>query len=115
MGGKSLFELLVDRVVKPGQMQIAREILTDVSTTDVDVAVFNDIQSNYTIGRDLLTGTLTVAHTTLTDPAVDDGTDTLRNFERVRFADGEVLRRATPQPALRAAQHHLCERRRGDP
>ena len=88
--GKSLFELLVDRVVKPGQMQIAREILTDVSTTDVDVAVFNDIQSNYTIGRDLLTGTLTVAHTTLTDPAVDDGTDTLRNFERVRFADGEV-------------------------
>ena len=71
-------------------MQIAREILTDVSTTDVDVAVFNDIQSNYTIGRDLLTGTLTVTHTTLTDPAVDDGTDTLRNFERVRFADGEV-------------------------
>ena len=47
--GKSLFELLVDRTVKPAQMQIVREILTDNSTTDVDMAVFNDIQTNYTI------------------------------------------------------------------
>ena len=89
--GKSLFELLVDRTVKPAQMQIVREILTDNSTTDVDTAVFNDIQSNYTIRvTDRENGVFTVTHTTLTDQAVDDGTDTLRNFEKVQFADGTV-------------------------
>ena len=87
--GKSLFELLVDRVVKPAQMQIVREINTDNSTTDVDTAVFNDIQTNYTITRGA-GGALTVRHITLTDPAVDDGTDTLRNFEQLQFADGTV-------------------------
>ena len=72
-------------------MEIVREILTDNSTTDVDTAVFNDIQSNYTIRvTDRENGVFTVTHTTLTDQAVDDGTDTLRNFEKVQFADGTV-------------------------
>ena len=110
--GKSLFELMVDRTVKPAQMQIVREILTDNSTTDVDTAVFNDIQSNYTIRvTDRAGRHFTVTHTTLTDQAVDDGTDTLRNFEKVQFADGTVVRGAAPRPALRQPQHHLHGRR----
>ena len=88
--GKSLFELLLTRDVRPGQMQIVREIVTTgVSAADVDTAVFNDVRANYNIVRGT-DGTLTVTHTTLTDPAVDDGTDTLRNMERLRFADGTV-------------------------
>ena len=71
-------------------MQIAREILTDNGTTDVDTAVFHDIQSNYTISRTDREKRCTVTYTTLTDQAVDDGTDTLRNFEKVQFADGTV-------------------------
>ncbi|PXW53723.1 hemolysin type calcium-binding protein [Methylobacterium sp. B4] len=88
--GHSLFELMVNRVVSPTQLSIVREVVTTgTATTDVDTAVFNDIRANYTITR-AANGTLTIAHTTLSDPAVDDGTDTLRNIEKLRFADGTV-------------------------
>lgn len=86
--GKSLFELMIDRVISPTQLAIVREVITTGATAaDVDTAVFNDIRANYTITR-AANGTLTVTHTTLTNPTVDDGTDTLRNIEKLRFADG---------------------------
>ncbi|WP_438345922.1 peroxidase family protein [Methylorubrum populi] len=88
--GKSLFELMIDRAISPTQLTIVREVVTTGATAaDVDTAVFNDIRANYTITR-AANGTLTVAHTTLSNPAVDDGTDTLRNIERLRFSDGTV-------------------------
>ena len=62
--GKSLFELLLTRTVVPTQMQIVREILTDgAASTDVDVAVFNDIRANYTITGNV-DGSVTVTHDT---------------------------------------------------
>lgn len=90
--GKSLFELLVDRTIKPGQMHIQREILDGEQTGDVDVAVYDDIQANYTITH-LGGGVVQVAHTGFgNDPAItiNDGVDTLRNIEILRFADGDL-------------------------
>ncbi|GEP12549.1 peroxidase family protein [Methylobacterium gnaphalii] len=88
--GKSLFELMVDRQINPSQLNIVREIVTTgVSAADVDTAVFNDVRANYTITRGA-SGVLTVAHTTQSNPAVNDGTDTVRNVERLQFADGTV-------------------------
>jgi Ca2+-binding RTX toxin-like protein len=88
--GKALFELMIDRVISPTQLTIVREVITTGATAaDVDTAVFNDVRANYSITR-AANGTLTVSHTTLSDPAVDDGTDTLRNIEKLRFSDGTV-------------------------
>ncbi|TXN09141.1 calcium-binding protein [Methylobacterium sp. WL103] len=87
--GKSLFELMVARTIRPDQMQIVREVVTTgAATDDVDTAVFNDVRGNYSITR--VGNALRVEHVTFTDPAVDDGTDTLRNIETLRFADGPV-------------------------
>ncbi|KQP73785.1 heme peroxidase [Methylobacterium sp. Leaf111] len=91
--GKSLFELLLSRDVRPDQMHIVREIVSpDANASDVDTAVFSDVRANYSItrGTGAEAGTLTVRHVTLSDPAVDDGTDTLRNIEALQFADGPV-------------------------
>jgi Ca2+-binding RTX toxin-like protein len=95
--GKSLFELLLDRTIVPSQLHIVREIVsTGARSTDVDTAVFNDVRANYTIITNS-NGTFTVRHDTVTAGAIDpvtgkalvsDGTDTLRNVETARFADG---------------------------
>ncbi|GJD96086.1 peroxidase family protein [Methylobacterium iners] len=87
--GKSLFELMVARTIRPDQMHIVREVVnTGVTADDADTAVFNDVRDNYVITR--VGDALRVQHVSLSDPAVDDGTDTLRNIETLRFADGEV-------------------------
>ena len=94
--GKSLFELLLDRTIVPAQLHIVREIVKDDGLGDTDVAVFNDVRANYTIITNS-NGTFTVRHDTVTAGAIDpvtgkalvsDGTDTLRNVEKARFADG---------------------------
>ena len=89
--GKSLFELLTERTLNPGQLQIVREILTSPEGTDT--AVFRDVADNYDIAGNA-DGSVTVAHVTVgTDPVtgarlLTDGVDTLRNIEFLRFADG---------------------------
>lgn len=96
--GKSLFELLIDRTVTPGQMHIVREILADNAPADVDYAVYADIQDNYTVTRNP-DGSYTVSHTGFgNDPAivVNDGTDTLHNIEYLRFADGDLFIGGSP-------------------
>ncbi len=96
--GKSLFELLIDRSINPGQMHIQREILDGGQAGDTDVAVYGDIQANYTI-TNLGGGVVQVAHTGFgNDPAitVNDGIDTLRNIEILRFADGDLNISGTP-------------------
>ncbi|WP_138933513.1 peroxidase family protein [Roseovarius arcticus] len=90
--GKSLFELLVSRTIVPGQMNIVREILDGGQSNDIDVAVFNDDQDQYTI-TDLGNGVYQVAHTgfgTNAEVVIDDGIDTLHNIEVLRFRDGDV-------------------------
>ena len=77
---------MFNRTFNPGQLQIVREILTANGAGDTDVAVFSDLRANY----DLINnpnGTLTVVHARGT---LTDGTDTLRNIERLRFSDIEI-------------------------
>lgn len=97
--GKSLFELLIERTIRPSQMQIQREILDGGLASDTDIAVYNDLQANYTITR-LSGGAVQVAHTGfggLTSvTTINDGTDTLRNIEFLRFADGDLFIGGSP-------------------
>jgi len=105
--GKSLFELMISRSVVPNQLHIVREVITNgVQAGDVDIAVFNDVRANYSITGNP-DGSIRVEHVTVTAGAVDpatggnlvsDGVDTLRNFEMLRFADGDF---ALTPPELR--------------
>jgi Ca2+-binding RTX toxin-like protein len=103
--GKSLFELMIARTIVPNQLHIVREIIEDDGAGDTDIAVFNDIRANYAISGNA-DGSIRVEHVTVSnviDPAngrnlVSDGIDTLRNFEVLRFADGDF---ALTPPELR--------------
>uniref|UniRef100_Q07SX1 Heme peroxidase n=1 Tax=Rhodopseudomonas palustris (strain BisA53) TaxID=316055 RepID=Q07SX1_RHOP5 len=103
--GKSLFELMIARTIVPNQLHIVREIIEDDGAGDTDIAVFNDIRANYAI-TGTADGSIRVEHVTVSaviDPAngrnlVSDGVDTLRNFEVLRFADGDF---ALTPPELR--------------
>ena len=101
--GKSLFQLLIDRVVSPTEMHIVREIL-DGNDGGFDTAVFRGAMSEYTIeGAGLANpnnlafwdvdgdGFIKVTHL---DPGEADGVtlgfdgeDYLKNVERLEFAD----------------------------
>jgi Ca2+-binding RTX toxin-like protein len=83
--GKSLFGLMVDRVITPDQLHIVREVLYS-PTAGRDVAVFTDVRASYdvTLNAD---GSLTVAHARGT---ATDGVDRLWNVERLAFADQEI-------------------------
>ncbi len=73
-------------VYNPGQLRIVREILTANGAGDIDIAVFSGDLADYDITNNP-NGTITVAHARGTQT---DGTDTLRNIERMRFADQEI-------------------------
>lgn len=75
--------------INPGQLKILREIKTADGAGDTDVAVFADIRENYTISPNA-DGSITVAHTTVSDGLVSDGVDRVRNIEILRFADGDL-------------------------
>ncbi|EAS51309.1 putative hemolysin-type calcium-binding peroxidase protein [Aurantimonas manganoxydans SI85-9A1] len=104
--GKSLFELLVERTVKPAQMEIVREILFDAddAATSFDTAIFQGNISEYIIegagvgGQNFSDqngdGFIEVRHL---DPLVADGVtlgidgvDYLKGIERLEFADGVI-------------------------
>jgi Ca2+-binding RTX toxin-like protein len=72
--------------INPGQLQIVREILTADGTGDIDTAAYQGVQASYTFG-----GT-SDGMVTVTDVSVDalDGSDKLRNIERLQFADGSL-------------------------
>jgi Ca2+-binding RTX toxin-like protein len=72
--------------IRPEQLSIVREIVQGGGVGDVDTAVFSGNRDEYDITL-LEDGTLVVAH----DGGDGlDGTDRLRNIERLRFADGDV-------------------------
>lgn len=87
-----------NRTINPGQLVIVREILTDTTAGDTDIAAFSDLRANYDITYNA-NGTITVAHARGTQL---DGTDTLRNIERMRFSDVEIAVNApaTGQPVI---------------
>lgn len=69
----------------PDQLTIVREILTN--NTGVDTAVYNDVFANYVVTVSSSTGTIFVDHANVAAGVVDEGVDTLRNIERIQFAD----------------------------
>jgi Ca2+-binding RTX toxin-like protein len=93
--GKSLVQLITDRVIVPSQLHIVREIVDDGGVGDTDVAVFWDVLANYTFTAGD-NGEIVVSHTGFGNTAISqvaldagfinisDGVDTLRNVERIR-------------------------------
>jgi len=81
--------------INPGQLRIVREILTADGAGDVDTAVYVGNRANYTV-------TFSNGVVTVTDNVGDEGTDTLRNIERIQFADMTLVNNvaAVGQPAI---------------
>jgi Ca2+-binding RTX toxin-like protein len=67
------------------RLRPVREILTPANGTAVDTAVFSGARAEYDITFG--TGSVTVAHTR---GLATDGTDTVRNAERLRFSDQTI-------------------------
>ncbi|MGF9663793.1 peroxidase family protein [Arthrobacter crystallopoietes] len=88
--------------VDPGNIVVVREILDGGASGGTDVAVFSDIQANYTVTTTPAGAALgapgsvtTVTHNDGGDAGDDgavtgDGTDTLRNVEKLIFADTQA-------------------------
>ena len=93
---------MVSGEINPGQLHIVREILQSATAaTDFDTAVYGGNFAEYSIVQNL-NGTTTVAHI---NPVglVNDGIDTIRNFESLQFADRQVVlvaRAATGTPTI---------------
>ena len=77
------------------QMQIVRLITQTGHASENDVAVFQAARANYTITVNA-NGTVTVVDPRNGGAATNDGTDTLRNIETLRFTDGDVLISSLP-------------------
>jgi Ca2+-binding RTX toxin-like protein len=73
--------------IRPNQIRVVREIKTAPAGTNVDTALFSDVRANYDISPIAGTAELTVVHARGTQ---DDGTDTLRNVERLTFTDETI-------------------------
>ena len=83
---KSLTELIpymLSGAITPGQLSIAREVLTGAA--GYDTAMFSDVRANYTVAT--TAGVTTVTHLN----AGADGTDRLVNVERLQFSDQAVV------------------------
>nr|CAD6405445.1 heme peroxidase [Rhizobium sp. Q54] len=91
--GKSMFDLMMARVIVPAQMHIQREILYDEHPEDnVDTAIYAGNKDWYEI-TEFEDGTVRVARREMeeVDPQVDEGVDTLVGIERIQFADQTVV------------------------
>jgi Ca2+-binding RTX toxin-like protein len=87
---KSMTELaqqMFNGTINPGQLAILREIKNDTTAGDIDTAKFQGNRGEYAFGA-TADGQVIVSH------AIEDsldGTDKLRNIEKVQFADGGAL------------------------
>ncbi len=84
--------------VDPGNIVIVREILYTPGPSDVDTAVFSGPRADYDVT--FPGDRVVVAHTRGTGA---DGTDTLRNVERLRFADETVVLATPAAPVIGTA------------
>ncbi len=73
--------------INPGQIVIERAIKTATDGA-VDTALFAGSINEYDVTGDLDSGIITVAHV---GGLANEGTDTLRNIERLQFLDGVIL------------------------
>ena len=81
-------------LIDPGNLVLVREIVTPTATEvagNVDTAVFSDVRANYTVtttgGAFGAPGSVT---TVVHNGGGADGTDTLRNIEKLKFSDTTV-------------------------
>ncbi|MDD0858230.1 Ig-like domain-containing protein [Arthrobacter alpinus] len=93
-------------VIDPGNLVAVREIITPTAAQaagNIDSARFSGVTANYTVTTTGGDGTLGSAGsvTTVTDNVGADGTDTLRNIERLLFSDTAAP--GTPLIGLAAA------------
>ncbi|MGH9021583.1 MAG: peroxidase family protein, partial [Acidimicrobiia bacterium] len=87
----SMKDLVTDMLagtINPGQLEIVREIKT-AAGPDFDTAIFSGPRANYTIST-AFDGT-TVVHDNVGTLRGNDGTDTLRNIERLQFSDQAAI------------------------
>lgn len=70
----------------PGQLRIIREIKTDTTSGDVDTAKYQGLRSEYAFAGNA-DGTVQVTHT-IEDQL--DGSDKIRNIERLEFSNGSL-------------------------
>ncbi|MBM6596402.1 peroxidase family protein [Microvirga pudoricolor] len=99
LGGRLLTDLMFDRTVNPGQLEIVREIVSGNKTGDIDTAVYTDVVANYSFGTNS-DGSIFVSHTGFVQPPGNDdlpedetqpnmrsdGRDTIRNIEKLQFS-----------------------------
>ena len=86
----SLRARMLSGEINPSQLSIVREILQSATAaTDIDTVVFNGNRADYTATLNL-NGSITIAHTNVLAGVPNDGVDTVRNFEKYKFADGTV-------------------------
>ena len=74
-------------LINPGQLQIVRSIETDATAGDIDTAKFQGNRGEYAFSA-TADGQVIVSH------AIEDsldGTDRLRNIEKIQFLDGGAL------------------------
>jgi Ca2+-binding RTX toxin-like protein len=72
--------------INPGSIRVVREILTADGAGDIDTAVFSGARANYTISAPDSQRRIII-----TDTVGTDGSDTVRNVERLQFADQVVV------------------------
>jgi hypothetical protein len=73
--------------IDPGSIGVVREIVVPPTDASCDTAQFSDIRANYALTNNA-NGTWTVSHSA---GLGIDGTDTVRNVERLKFADKVVF------------------------
>ncbi|WP_137920036.1 peroxidase family protein [Hydrogenophaga sp. 2FB] len=81
---KELVPRMLSGEINPSQLSIVREVLMS-DGPDYDTAMFSGLRASYTVttGAD--------GRTTVTDNVGTDGTDIVRNVERLQFSDQAVL------------------------
>jgi Ca2+-binding RTX toxin-like protein len=99
--GMTLDQAMFSRALNPGQLGIVREIVDGNQAGDIDTAVYTDLREHYGFGVNT-DGSLYVDHAPpaaddtatlgdniegVTKKPVLDGRDTVRNIERLEFAD----------------------------
>lgn len=87
---KELQAAMFEGRISPAQVKIIREILSDNAEDDIDTAVFSGNLSDYTISNPDTLGRILVTDNRQAGGGGgrdNDGVDTLRNIERLQFAD----------------------------
>jgi Ca2+-binding RTX toxin-like protein len=83
---KTLVNRMFSGEINPSQLEIVRTIRTDTTVGDIDTAIYRGALADYAFGS-TADGMLTVTDVGL-DPI--DGSDKLRNIERLQFADATL-------------------------